>query len=115
LKGKYKTLDRAFGLVSRPGNPGGNTSYKEAARSADQRGLTDAQWIAEQPPRVSGRDEATSRENRKRGREAYQRDDVVKMTNEFMDKLLQDMENSRKSRIDAVQRYNKKHGIKPMS
>jgi hypothetical protein len=112
--GKYDSLNHAFGLIPPPGNPGGDTEWKDIALDADRRRLTTHQLINELPPLVSGRDESTVRENRKRGRAAYQREAAIQAANAEMDSQVRGMEELRAARIRAVKRFNKKHGIRTM-
>ncbi|HZQ01665.1 MAG TPA: hypothetical protein VFB13_19125 [Reyranella sp.] len=107
------SLDHAFGLVRPPGNPGGHTPWEGIAADADRRGLTTSQLIAELPASVSGRDEATVRENRKRGRAAYHRTAIQDAVNRAYSSLEREQDEERKARIKEVRRFNRRHGIKP--
>lgn len=69
LKGDAPTLEHAFGLVARQGNPGGLTRWAERAALADRDGLSVTQ-VADQ---YGLADTKSVREGLRRGREANER------------------------------------------
>lgn len=108
LQGRSSSLDHAFGLVQKQGNPGRLKVWAERAALADAEGLTVAQVAAE----YGLADEKSVREGLKRGREINRK----KRIKETADKIAADLKRERveelAQRESAAKQYIKSNKIR---
>jgi hypothetical protein len=108
LSGEATSLDHAFGLVPRPGNPRNVKVWPARAAHADSKGLS-IKAVAD----LYGIDVKNAWEGCQRGRienERAARDDLLNLISDRLDKVQQV---ERAGRVAKVKRFNRKHQIKP--
>jgi hypothetical protein len=108
LAGKAKSLDRAFGLVGRPGNSGKTRVWSDRTADIDSAGLS-TKAAADR----FGRDERNVRRGRQRGRIEKERAEIPKIASRLSDRIDIAQQAERADQLATVKRFNRRHHIKP--
>jgi hypothetical protein len=108
LSGEAKSLDHAFGLVARPGNPGKTRHWGRHAAEIDA--------ARESTMQAADRleiDEKNVRRGLQRGRIENERAEVPKIASRLFDRIDMAQQVELADRIANVKRFNRKHHVKP--
>jgi len=108
LEGRSPTLDHAFGLVQKQGNPGRIKVWAERAELADAEGLTVAQVAA----KYGLSDDKSVREGLKRGREINRKKGIREAADKIADDLQREREEELAQRQEEVRQHNKANKIR---
>ncbi len=108
LEGRSASLDHAFGLVEKQGNPGRIKVWAERAELADAEGLTVAQVAA----KYGLSDEKSVRDGLKRGREINHRKYIAEAGAKIGAELAEEREKELAVRRREVRQHMKFHKIR---